>query len=359
MISDEDRLCRLMERARRGEELTLAFFGGSITQDSLATKHEYCYAYRVFQWFQKTFPSAVFHYVNAGIGGTDSYYGVSRAVTDALMYQPDFVVVDFSVNDAADAFYEETFEGVIRKILGWPSEPALVILNNVYYDTALNAEVFHNRVGDHYGVPHVSIRECSFYRDIREGRTRRSSISPDGLHPNDAGHALVAGEITALLSRFARESTGTEYGSWTMPEPVTDNAYENAKRLTIRECSPMLSGFRADTREKTGHLDHFKNGWIGRNPGDSITFHVTGTGIGVQFRRTIHRPARRAQLVLDGDESHPILLDGNFDEDWGDCLALTPVLVHGRNKEHEVTLRILPDAFSEAEPFYLLSLVVS
>ena len=34
-----------------------------------------------------------------GIGGTTSHYGVSRVVTDMLMYQPDFVVVDFSVND--------------------------------------------------------------------------------------------------------------------------------------------------------------------------------------------------------------------------------------------------------------------
>lgn len=48
----------------------------------------------------------------------------------------------------------------------------------------------------------------------------------------------------------------------------------------------------------------------------------------MQFRRTIQRPAPQAQLVMDGDTAHPILLDGNFDEDWGDSLALTPVLHH-------------------------------
>lgn len=42
-------------------------------------------------------------------------------------------------------------------------------------------------------------------------------------------------------------------------------ATENARCLTIREISPELEGFRADTGEKTGHLDHFKNGWIVRN----------------------------------------------------------------------------------------------
>ena len=100
-------------------------FGGSITQDSLATKHEYCYAYRVFQWWEKTFPKAKLHYVNGGIGGTTSHYGVSRVVTDMLMYQPDFVVVDFSVNDEPEKFFQETYEGLVRRMLTWSSVPAV------------------------------------------------------------------------------------------------------------------------------------------------------------------------------------------------------------------------------------------
>ena len=64
--SDLTRLKACMRRAEAGEDVTLGFFGGSITQDSLATKHEYCYAYRVFQWWEKTFPKAKLHYVNGG-----------------------------------------------------------------------------------------------------------------------------------------------------------------------------------------------------------------------------------------------------------------------------------------------------
>lgn len=98
------RLKDCMKRAEAGEELTIGFLGGSITQGSLATTMENTYAYRVFTWWKQTFPKANVHYVNGGIGGTTSHYGVSRAVTDVLMYQPDFVVVDFSVNDEADIF---------------------------------------------------------------------------------------------------------------------------------------------------------------------------------------------------------------------------------------------------------------
>ena len=93
---DLERIKSVIHRAQSGQELTIAFLGGSITQGSLATEHENTYAYRVYKWWCDTFPQAKFNYVNGGIGGTDSYYGVSRAVTDVLMYQPDFVVVDFS-----------------------------------------------------------------------------------------------------------------------------------------------------------------------------------------------------------------------------------------------------------------------
>lgn len=77
--------------------------------------------------------------------------------------------------------------------------------------------------------------------------------------------------------------------------PMTDNAYENACRLTIRESCPKLDGFLADAEEKKGHLDHFKNGWIGKKAGERITFEIEASCIAVQYRKTIHHPARKAE----------------------------------------------------------------
>lgn len=371
------RLKNCMIRAEKGEELTIGFLGGSITQGSLATEHKNTYAYRVFSWWKETFPKAQFHYVNGGIGGTTSHYGVSRAVTDVLMYQPDFVVVDFSVNDEPDEFFQETYEGVIRKLLQWKSKPAVVLLNNVFYDTGKTAQEFHNAVGDWYQVPHVSIKD-TLYQEMQQGKYTREELTPDGLHPNDKGHGLVAGEIIALLEEVRKQLpekaddvenrkhdeinniiNSIEDITTNIPKPMTENAYENARRLTIREISPELEGFRADTEEKTGHLDHFKNGWSGKKPGDKITFEVEASCIAVQYRKTIHKPALRAKLVLDGDKTNEILLDANFEEDWGDCLYLEPVLHHGEKKVHTVEIEILPDDNKEVTPFYLMSLIVA
>ena len=351
------RLKKLMQRAQAGEELTIGFLGGSITQGSLATVHEKTYAYRVFSWWESSFPQAKFHYVNGGIGGTTSHFGVSRVVTDVLMYQPDFVVVDFSVNDKPTEFFKETYEGVIRKILTWPSHPAVVLLNNVYYDSGINAQEQHNAVGDWYHLPHVSIRD-SVYQDMKKGTYTLKELSPDGLHPNDKGHQLVAAQITKLLEEVKVHMGETEEEP-EFPQPLTKNAYENAKRLTIREISPELEGFRADTEEKAGHLDFFKNGWLGQKAGDRIMFEVEAANIAVQYRKTIHKPAVKVNLVLDGDRDHPVLLDGNFEEDWGDCLYIDTILHHGERKKHTIEITV-PDGESEGEtPFYLLSLIVT
>lgn len=72
---------------------------------------------------------------------------------------------------------------LLRRVLSWPSAPAVVLLCNIYYDTGLTAEDAHVEIGEHYGVPHVSIRD-SIYKDLHAGRyARRELLSPDGLHP--------------------------------------------------------------------------------------------------------------------------------------------------------------------------------
>ena len=43
------RLKECMKRAERGEHLTLGFLGGSITEGSLSSSPEMCYAYLVYK----------------------------------------------------------------------------------------------------------------------------------------------------------------------------------------------------------------------------------------------------------------------------------------------------------------------
>ena len=379
---DLARLKTCMRRAAQGGELTIGFLGGSITQGSCAKVHENTYAYRVFSWWKHAFPKAEFHYVNGGIGGTTSHYGAARAVTDVLMYQPDFVVVDFSVNDDAEAFFQETYEGVVRRLLNWPSRPAVLLLNNVFYDTGENAQEFHNAVGGWYHLPYVSIRDTVYQRmEARDcGMYTREELTSDCLHPNDTGHGLVAGEIIRLLESVKEEvqeertdmddaGQGSASGEMpagkesvtvgTLPLPMTANAYEHARRLTIREVSPELHGFRADTKEKKGLLDAFKNGWVGKKAGDRLVFEIEASCIAIQYRKSVAKPALLAQAVLDEDTGGAVLLDGEFDEDWGDCQDLQVILHHGSRRKHKIEIEILPGKAETAVPFYLMAFIVA
>ena len=105
---DWRRLRRTMKKAQRGEPITVGFLGGSITQGSLSSLPTTCYAYLVYDWWVKTFPQSQITYVNAGIGGTTSHFGVGRAKEDLLSFRPDFTTVEFSVNDDNTPFFRET-----------------------------------------------------------------------------------------------------------------------------------------------------------------------------------------------------------------------------------------------------------
>ena len=352
------RIKKLIDRAKAGEELVLGFFGGSITQGSLSSEPKLCYAHRVFDWFEKEFPNAKFHYVNAGIGGTSSYFGVSRVYKDLLMYRPDFVIVDFSVNDDTTDLFKETYEGLIRRIWYSDTEPAMLLLNNVYYDDGRTAEDIHIEIGKHYGIPNVSIKD-TIYKRMIEGIYRRDDITPDGLHPNDLGHELLAKEITDRINEICGMDV-SDCQEEQEKEPVTANRFEDSIRYTIETGSPVLSGFRADAREKEGHLDFFKNGWIATKAGDSIHFELSGVRtIAIQYRKTINRPAPVALAVLDECREKAVVLDSNFDEDWGDCLYLQQVLNESERKDHTLDIEIVSASEEDKNSFYLLSLIVS
>lgn len=364
------RLKNLMKRAANGESLVIGFLGGSITQGSLSSTPKNCYAYLVYEWWKKSFPNAAFSFVNGGIGGTTSHYGGARAWKDVLCYRPDIVTVDFSVNDDANEFFEETYEGTLRRLLAAPSAPAVVVLNNVFYNTGKNAQDYHNRIADHYGIPHVSIKD-TVYPDVESGKIVRADITPDNLHPNDKGHRLVADEICKLLDSIKAEveeetiageniegkSTKTE-ASVLLPAPLTENAYEHSRLIQIQDNEAILDGFLVDPIEKKGMLDIFKNGWTAAHTNDKISFEIECSCLAVQYRKSVQQPVPKAKAVIDGDEEHAVILDGNFTEDWGDCLYLEPLLHHAEKKVHRIEITVT-DAKDIVRPFYLVSLIVS
>ena len=353
-----ERLVKLMRRAAAGKSLTLCFLGGSITQGSLSSTRETCYAYLVYDWFVKRFPKADLTYVNAGIGGTTSQFGVTRLQENVTCARPDFCMVEFSVNDAANPFFKESYEGVIRRLWNYKTKPALLIMNNLFYDTGVNTQAEHNAIAEAYDIPCISVRDA-VRPEIEAGRIVREDVSPDGLHPNDAGHQILAGLVTAYLEELCSRYVDCDNAAGTCLSdgnagttatrksenraaaaaepaapivtirPVTVNGMEHLHRIQYRSSAVECDGFKPDYAKKRGIWDLFRHGWKAGTVGNSIRLEFTGSELAIQYRKTINRPAPVAVAVIDGDEAHPVTLDANFDEDWGDSIHIDTLLYHG------------------------------
>ncbi|MCD7766391.1 MAG: GDSL-type esterase/lipase family protein [Lachnospiraceae bacterium] len=388
---NEERLEAVMRRAAAGERLTVGFIGGSITNGSLSSTPQTCYAYLVYSWWKETFPKADFTYVNAGIGATDSQYGAARVEEHLLQYKPDVVFIEFSANDESTEHFLETYEGLVRRVLFNECAPAVILIHNVCYDNGASAQLQHAKVGRHYGLPSVSM-QSSIYPELLAGRIPNREITPDDLHPNDAGHELVASVITYYLEKVRVETlakTGEEKPTESysdhagdgsncvkqsqndsksmvlvpatdvQPAPLTANTYEHSVRYSNRNYTPAeAEGFAADQRPQSDITDNFKNGWESSLQGAHMTFELEGTGVAVQFRRSVQKPAPIAEIIVDGDPATRRLLDANFDETWGDKLELLTVTEHMPKGIHRVEVRLV-EAQEAVVPFYLNAIIMA
>lgn len=358
---NRSRIINVYKKALAGEAITVGFLGGSITQGCAATSYDKCYAYKVFEWFKNSFPLSDVKYVNAGIGATDSQFGCARAYEDLLSKDPDICFVEYSVNDEANNHYHETYEGLVRKILSSDPTRALMLIHNVRFDDGGSAQLIHTRVARRYEVPAVSMRDV-IIPELESGRLENKTITSDNLHPNDTGHEMVSKIIISVLEDIREHMDEAESVENNIPAPETSNSYEDSVRYRNDNAGDMIvgiSGFTPDNLPQDDITDVFRKGWTASEKGSYIMFKVKGSCIGIQYRRTIKKPAPIATVTIDSGKKSAIELNAEFDEDWGDKLCLCTVLDHGENKEHTVKIELTHTNEGDALPFYLVSIIVS
>lgn len=360
------RIEKVMKKAMCGENIIVGFLGGSITQGCLSSAPDTCYAYLVYKWWCEKFPAAKVTYINAGIGGTTSQFGVARADRDLLSKNIDFTVVEFSVNDDDNEHFLETYEGLIRKIYSCETEPAILIVNSVRYDNGTNAQTQHIKIGKKYELPCVSMKPA-LYEKILDGTYKSSDITVDDLHPNDEGHGLMAEVIISFLETVYEElKSGNEAADNGMDAqkmtPVSENAYENSVRYQNYNSESVITvndGFTADTQPQNDIREIFRCGWTADKKGAHIGFDIEGSCIGVQYRKSVVQPTCIARAVIDGDTQNAKILDGNFRETWGDSLHLDTIAEHLPYGKHHIEIELIETHEEDKVPFYLVSVIGS
>ncbi len=341
------RLKEVMRKAEAKKDLTVAVIGGSITQGSSATKQENSYASIMAKWWRETFPETKIDFVNAGIGGTDSYLGVHRMGADLLDFDPDFVIVEFSVNDANNSFYKTTYENLVRRIILQDNSPAVLLLY-MTQDDGTSAQNNHVYTGFNYKLPQLSYHDM-ILKEMEAGRIKWTDISPDNIHPNDKGHAICGELIWKYLNAV--------YGSLDEPEepldlaaikPLSPEVYMNARIFDNRSLTAdKAEGFAAGGVA----WSEFGNGWQSKD-GGSITFTVNASRIGILFYRSVSGTYGTAEVIVDGKSVGS--LEGDFTGGWGNSVYAKEVFAEKDTALHTVTVTV-PDG----KWFDILGILVS
>lgn len=353
-----ERIKEAMEKAKKGGEICLSFLGGSITQGAVSSESQFCYASRVYEWWKTNFPKAKFVYNNAGIGGTTSQFGVARVEGDVLVKAPDLVIVEFSVNDMANEHFMETYEGLIRRIYMSKTKPAILIVHSVQYDDGKSAEEYHKKIGKYYDIPCISMKS-TIYKEVVNEKIRISEITPDNLHPNDTGHFLVADVITYFLQKVKDQKHKNLKQSFEAEKKaITRNRYEKSVCYQAFNSNPVMDGFQVDPIPRENIADCFRGGWVAKEMGARIEFQFKGKGVAIQYRKTKDKPAPIAKLVLDGLYENPIIMDANFDEEWGDLLELTTIAEDLEDTIHKIEIEIIEVHDNDQKEFYLRSVII-
>lgn len=201
------RLENLLKKATDGEDVTLGFIGGSITQGAGAVPiHEKCYP-RIFadEFGKKYSKGGEVKLIKAGVGGTPSELGMIRFERDVLRdgeEKPDLIVIEFAVNDEGDETKGICYESLVRKALALPWNPAVVLLFAVFsYDWNLQDRL--SPVGKRYDLPMVSVLDAvspQFPLMPEEGRVMtKNQFFYDIYHPSNNGHIVMSDCLINLM----------------------------------------------------------------------------------------------------------------------------------------------------------------
>ena len=345
------RLMNVMEKAARGEEITIAYIGGSITAGSSASPMATaCFAALSTDWWKETFPDAKINYVNAGIGATDSWVGVHRVSDDVNAKNPDLVVAEFAVNDG-QGWNQETYDSLLRSLLTAPSEPAVIALMIAHQYGSFADK--HAPVAFRYQVPIISYSALLTQKLVPWSKVGNK----DGTHPDNPGHQLIAHLLTSYYRHVLSEVNTAKPEEYTVP-PLSDSMtrcrYLNGDILYSDELKPDTSeGF--NEAAVTGILTSDK-GWKTTSSGN-ISFTIDAREIGVIWLQKNADPQGKCadyELIIDG-ESKGILK--GVATSWGPHLEYKSEILGETAALHTVTLR--PAADNTGTDFEILGIGIS
>ena len=329
------RLAKAMKKAANGEDITVGVIGGSITQGSSATDHNNCYAELFHKYWVEKFPQSNVNFVNAGIGGTNSYLGVHRVDTQLLDSKPDAVIVEFSVNDTDKLMNKYSYDSLVRKILNCDSQPAVMLLFTTQEDGTSLWET-HKEIGAAYDLPMLSYRAV-VYPEVSAGTLDWKDISPDNIHPNDEGHKLIGQLVSRYLDSVYDDLDNIDDSSVAFDTPAyTADYYKDAKILGASDIAPQeISGFEQGGNSVYPEL--FPDNFVTEGEG-YLKFETECKCLGFFYLKKVDGKGGKYDVYVDGERKGT--LDADFKGGWGNYGETQQILISKDSEKHTVEIKL-------------------
>ncbi|HAH44511.1 MAG TPA: acyl-CoA thioesterase [Planctomycetaceae bacterium] len=290
LIKPRQGIGNTVKKLKSGEEVRVAYLGGSITAAN-------GWRVKTTKWLQSEFPNAKIHEIHAAIGGTGSDLGAFRLEQDVLQHHPDLVFVEFAVNDGGrqpEAIWE-SMDGIVRQI--WKSNPqtdiCFVYTFRVNYEKDLRkaenprAASAMELLADHYGIPSINVA-LKIAELEQEDKLKFTSDTPvaegivlfskDGVHPLDAGHEIYTEVIASAIKQMATTSQPVNHSS-KLKQPFVKGHWTDAKMIPLD--ASMLSGnwkeLPADHVLQKRFGGRLSQIWEADAPGSKLTFRFRGS----------------------------------------------------------------------------------
>ena len=287
------------EKILAGEEVRIAFLGGSITAAKGWRDH-------TLEILRRLYPSARFQEIFAAVPGTGSDYGATRLERDVLQYKPDLLLVEFAVNDIKTNKRDvlAQMESIVRQT--WSKMPN----TDICFIYTVNLKMIERiRTGGHpgdveametvakqYNIPSIQFgievafrmndntlvfyAPSSIKADTKGNDPQgRLIFTRDKTHPTPAGHLVYAKVIAQTLPIILRQNAPKEH---TLPSPLIQENWQDAQILTIPDNAnnPAWEKLLPDSPavKAAGHMA--PPAWRAMFPGTSIEFRFKGNRFG-------------------------------------------------------------------------------
>ena len=331
-VGDMTRMSDVFQKAQNGEDITVAYIGGSITEGYNAGTTEF-YAKACTDLLQGYFPDITVTGVNAGISGTPSLLGNLRLERDVLSADPDIVFVEFAVNDGQEADYKNAYESLVRTLLTQEKDIAVVLLFTVL-DSGYTCQEHMSKIGANYDLPMISVHD-SVYEEIEAGRMTWQDYSNDQSHPNAYGHKCITDFVDNYYQKVlpvVAENVGEV--SKELPDPVFSAKYMNMHYMD----SATMDGVELDGFEQYDTHGSFHNGWMYRGTdGGSMKFTVECSVLEMVFKANNSDKYGTADIYVDGEKVKSVV--SNMSDGWNN--PVTAYLIdNDSSAEHTVEIRM-------------------